>query len=100
VGGLAQASNNSSSHQNNNHQRSGASIPGLKLPSSWHDFEVVPGGSYVFGQDSRLQQFEFALNDDEVSSDGSMALPWSLVCPLASLAHWKSCYTGIYFACE
>lgn len=34
---------------------------GLKLPSSWQHFEEVPQGSYVFGQDGRVQQFEFAV---------------------------------------
>lgn len=55
---------NGSAHQQQQH-KSHPRIPGLKLPSSWHDLETVLGGSYIFGSDGCMQQFEFALDDDD-----------------------------------
>lgn len=34
-------------------------IQGLKLPSSWKGLQEVPRGSYIYGQDGRVQQYEF-----------------------------------------
>ena len=70
VGGAAVGSSNgSSSSSSSSQQKGGPRIQGLKMPSSWREVEEVPRGSYIFGQDGRVQQYEFFMeagNEDEV----------------------------------
>ena len=40
-------------------QKGSLRIQGLKLPSSWQGLQEVPRGCYIYGQDGRVQQFEF-----------------------------------------
>ena len=71
MGGAAVGSSNGQSSSGSSQQKGLPRIQGLKLPSSWQELEEVPRGSYIFGQDGRVQHYEFVMeagNDDEVRS--------------------------------
>lgn len=59
AGGAAAASTASNGIPGTNEQKGSLRIQGLKLPSSWQGLQEVPRGCYIYGQDGRVQQFEF-----------------------------------------
>ncbi len=69
--GSSNGHSSSSGSGGSSQQKGPPRIQGLKLPSSWRDFEEVPQGSYIYGQDGRIQQYEYlteADGSDEVRS--------------------------------
>ncbi|BDA45459.1 hypothetical protein COCOBI_07-2460 [Coccomyxa sp. Obi] len=59
IAGGAAAASTSNGVLGTNEQKGNLRIQGLKLPSSWQGLQEVPRGCYIYGQDGRVQQFEF-----------------------------------------